>query len=78
MGGGWLTPCPSRFTRMKYIQYPLYTRLGGTQGLSGRVQKISPPLGSQPVASRYICYSILAHFGMYTYLNSNCNLTDKQ
>jgi hypothetical protein len=27
------------------IQYPLYTRLGGPQGRSGRMQKISPPLG---------------------------------
>jgi hypothetical protein len=44
---------PPRKTR-----YPLYGRLGGSQGRSGRVRKISPPPGFdprtvQPVASRY-------------------------
>ena len=39
-------------------RYPLYRRLGGPQGRSGRVRKISPPPGFdprtvQPVASRY-------------------------
>ena len=39
-------------------QYPLYRRLGGSQGRSGRERKISPPPGFdprtvQPVASRY-------------------------
>ena len=39
-------------------QYPLYRRLGGLQGRSGRVRKISPPSELdprtvQPVASRY-------------------------
>ena len=39
-------------------RYPLYRRLGGPQGQSGQVRKISPPLGFdprtvQPVASRY-------------------------
>ena len=39
-------------------RYPLYRRLGRLQLRSGRVQKISPPLGFdprtvQPVASRY-------------------------
>ena len=43
---------PPRKTR-----YPLYRRLGGPQGRSGRLQKISPPPGFdprtvQPVASR--------------------------
>ena len=38
--------------------YPLYRRLGGPQGLSRRVRKISPSQGfdprtAQPVASRY-------------------------
>jgi hypothetical protein len=40
-------------------QYPLYRRLGGPQGRSGWVQKISPPHGFDPwtaqeVVSRYI------------------------
>ena len=39
-------------------RYPLYRRLGGPQGRSGRARKISPPPGFdprtvQPVASRY-------------------------
>ena len=39
-------------------RYPLYRRLGGTHGRSGRVQKILPPPGFDPqtvqlVASRY-------------------------
>ena len=39
-------------------RYPLYRRLGGPQGQSGRVRKISPTLGFdlriiQPVASCY-------------------------
>ena len=43
--------------------YPLYRRLGGSQGQSGQVQKISPPLGFcpwtvQPVASHYTDYAI--------------------
>jgi hypothetical protein len=47
-------------------QYPLYRRLGGPQGRSGRVLKISPPPGFDPqtvqlVESRYTDYSIPAH-----------------
>jgi hypothetical protein len=47
------------------IRYPLYSRLGGTQGRSGRVQKISPlpgfdPRTVQPVASRYTNLAIPA------------------
>ena len=39
-------------------RYPLYSRLDGPQGRSGRVRNISPPPGFdprtvQPVASRY-------------------------
>ena len=38
--------------------YPLYSKLGGPQGRSGHMRKISPPPGFepqavQPVASRY-------------------------
>jgi hypothetical protein len=29
-------------------RYPLYRRLGGPQGWSGQVSKISPPLGFDP------------------------------
>ena len=46
-------------------RYPLYRRLGGPQGLSGRVRKISPPPGYdprtvQPVASGYTAWAIPA------------------
>ena len=46
-------------------RYPFYRRLGGPQGRSGQVRKISPPPGFdprtvQPVASRYTDWAILA------------------
>ena len=57
-GGGWLTPRPGRFTPGKDTRYPLYRRMGGPQGRSGRVRKTSPSQGFepqtvQPIASRY-------------------------
>ena len=47
----------------KETRYPLYRRLGGPQGWSGLVQKISPPPGFdpwtiQPVASRFRKYPV--------------------
>jgi hypothetical protein len=47
-------------------RYPLYRRLGGPDDRSGRVPKISPPpgfdpLNVQPVASRYTDWAIPAH-----------------
>jgi hypothetical protein len=55
--GGWSTPHPGRFTPGK-DRYPLYRRLGGPQGWSERVRKMSLPPGFDPwtvqlVASRY-------------------------
>jgi hypothetical protein len=52
---------PGRFLLPGKTRYPLYRRLGGRQGLSGQVRKISPPAGFdphtvQPLASRYIDY----------------------
>ena len=44
-GGGWSTPRPALFTPEKETRYPFYRRLGGPQGRSGRVRKISPPTG---------------------------------
>ena len=45
-------------------RYPLYRRLGGPPGRSGRVRKMSPPPGFdpqtvQPVASRYTAFAKL-------------------
>jgi len=58
-------PRPGRFTPVTEIRYPLYRRLGGPQGRSGRVWKISPlpefdPQTFQPVASRYTDWAIPA------------------
>ena len=36
---------PGRSLPPGKTRYPLYTRLGGTQGLSGQVRKISPSTG---------------------------------
>ena len=71
---GWgSAPRPSRFTR-----YALYRRLGGPQGRSGRVRKISPPPGFdprtvQPVASRYTGYAIpAASYMVRTFIIKAC------
>ena len=45
--GGWSTPRPDRFSQGK-TRYPLYRRLGGPQGRSGWVWKISPLPGFDP------------------------------
>ena len=67
-------------------QYPLYRRLGGPQGRSGRVRKISPPQGFdprtvQPEASRYTDWAIPAHINnnihMYFTLRVSCGKTDR-
>jgi len=48
-------------------RYPLYKRLGGPQGRTGRVWKISPPPPGfdprtfQPVASHYADWAIPVH-----------------
>jgi hypothetical protein len=49
---------PGRFLPPGKTRYPLYRRLGGPQGRSGLLRKISPPpefdpRTVQPVASRY-------------------------
>ena len=53
---------PGRSLLPGKTRYPLYRRLGGPQGRSGQVQKISPPPGFdprtvQPVAGRYTDYA---------------------
>jgi len=54
---GWSTPCTVRFTPGEMTRCSLCTNLGGLEGRSGRVRKMSPPPGFdpwivQPVASR--------------------------
>jgi len=63
-GGGWSTPRPGHFNPGK-DRYTLYRRLGGPQGRSGPMRKISPqpefdPRTVQPVADRYTDWAIPA------------------
>jgi len=60
--GDGLVSCPGHSLPLGKTRYPLYRRLGGPQGWSGQVWKISPPPGfdprtAQPVASRYTDYA---------------------
>jgi hypothetical protein len=57
MGVGGQRHTPAALSPGK-TQYPLHRRLGGSQGLSGQVWKISPPPGFdpqtvEPIASPY-------------------------
>jgi hypothetical protein len=70
--GRWLTPRSGRFTP-GMTRYPLYRRLGGAQGRSGRIWKISPqpgfdPRTVQPVASRnFQCTPKILFFFLYPF-----------
>ena len=64
----WVVNATPRFTPRKETWYPLYRRLDGPEGRSGRVRKIllhpTPgfdPRTVQPVASRCNDCTILAH-----------------
>ena len=62
-GGEGSASRPGRSLPLGKTQYPLYRRVGGPQGRSGQVRKISPPPGFdprtfQPVASRYTDWAI--------------------
>jgi hypothetical protein len=68
---------PAALPPGKETRYPLYRRLGGPQGRSGRLRKISPPPGIdprtvQPVASRYTNCAIPAQYNRYF-----CQITRK-
>ena len=56
-GGEWSTPLPAALPPGK-TWYPLYRRLDGPHGRSGRVRKIEPPQGfdSQTIQSVVIRY----------------------
>jgi hypothetical protein len=61
-GGEGSASRPDRSLPLGKTRYSLYRRLGGSQGRSGQVRKISPPLvfdprTAQPVASRYTDYA---------------------
>jgi len=72
---GWSTPRSARFTPGKETRCPLYRRLGGPQGRSGRMRKIWPPPGFdprtvQPVASRCTDWAIAAPVLYFYFSNS--------
>jgi len=63
---------PSRSLPPGKTRYPLYRRLGGPQGRSGQVRKISPPPGFdprtvQPVVSRYTDWATGPHADIVQY-----------
>ena len=65
MGVGGQRHAPAALPPGKTL-YPLYRKLGGPQGRSGRVRKIRPPPVLDPrtvqsVASRYTDWAIPAH-----------------
>jgi len=65
MGLGGQCHAPAALPPLK-TRYPLYKKLGGPQGRSERVRKISPPPAFdprtvQPIASRYTVWTIPAH-----------------
>ena len=56
-GGEWSSARPGRTLHPGKTRYPLYRRLGGPQGRSGRAENVAPP-GFDPrtvqsVGSRY-------------------------
>jgi hypothetical protein len=68
-GGEGSASRPGRSLPPEKTRYPLYRRLGGPQGLSEQVRKISTPPGFdprtvQPVASRYNDYATRPTFYM--------------
>ena len=44
---GWSKPLPGRTLPPGNTRYPLYIRLGGSQGRSEQVREISPPTGNR-------------------------------
>jgi hypothetical protein len=65
MGVGGQRHAPAALPTGK-TRYPLYRRLGGHQGRSGRVRKKSLPMSfdprtAQPIACRYADWAFPAH-----------------
>jgi hypothetical protein len=55
-GVEWSAARPGRTLPPGKTRYPLYRRLGGPQGRSGQVQKISPPPGFITIAITLLNY----------------------
>jgi hypothetical protein len=72
--GGWSSPRSGRFIPGKETRYPFSRRLGGSQGRSGQVRKISPsqecdPRTVQPVAIR--CPGPPNRFGVFVPISAS-------
>jgi len=57
--GEWSAARPGRTLPPRKTRYPFYRRLGGPQGRSGQVQKISSPPGFDPGPSSPLSVAIL-------------------
>ena len=57
-GGEGSASLPGRSLPSGKTRYPLYRRLGGPQGRSGQVRKISPPLRFEPRTDQPVAQSL--------------------
>ena len=68
-GGEWSAARPGRTLPPGKTRYPLYRRLGGPQGRSGRAETLAPPGFNprtvHPVVSRYIDWATRAIHDIY-------------
>ena len=67
-GGEWSEARPGRTLSPGQTRYPLYRRLGGPQGRSGQVRKISPPPGFDPGPSSPYSVAIPTELPLFIYL----------
>ena len=78
-GGEWSAARPGRTLPPGKTQYPLYRRLAGPQGRSGRAEHLASPGFDprivQPVVSRYSDWAIRLNFLPYTAPNVLLNST---
>jgi len=72
-GGEWSAARPDRTLPPGKTRYPLYRKLGGPQGRSGRAENLVPTgirsRTAQPVAQSLYLLSYRAHVILYTVLN---------
>ena len=88
-GGEWSAGRPGRTLPPRKTRYPLYRRLGGSQGRPGRAENLAPPgfdpRTVQPVAQSLYrlsyqahTYTILSdirrHFGKHTNKETKCTI----
>jgi hypothetical protein len=68
-GGEWLASCPCRTLLPGKTRYPFYSKLGESQGQSGRAENLAPPgfetRNVQPVVSRYTDWATRPTMSLY-------------